>query len=73
MLIDKKKWDESFIDDKIKFVESVFYIANVDSNCVSKDDLIIMCDFLLQHVHELKCLNAEMRIKFEEIRGGKEQ
>lgn len=51
MIIDRKKWEESgSAKDKLKFIKAVFEVFNLESDCVEKSDLILMCKVLLEEV-----------------------
>lgn len=48
-MIDVQKWNATSPKDKLEFIKGVMNLTN--TNCVSKDDWGLMCEFLLDEVN----------------------
>lgn len=65
-MIDKEKWGININCEKYAFIKATFNMADMD--CVSKDDLIMMCKFMLDMTSNLTEHNAELQSKLNELK-----
>lgn len=54
-MIDLKKWDAATSKGKLEFIEGLLKLSN--TQCMSKHDWEVICNFLLEELHRNDCIH----------------